>query len=109
MYQLNAVLAGYLTPADCAAAIKDMQLEERLNAPDFSGRYHYAAKMYQDELAKKRRARDDRLVRAWRTARRRTISTLSPTALAEIFQAEGALPSQWLPLLQTDQLRQPTP
>ncbi|MET8292298.1 hypothetical protein ABZV80_45495 [Streptomyces sp. NPDC005132] len=51
----------------------------------------------------------DRLVRAWRTARGRTISTLSPTALAEIFQAEGALPSQWLPLLQADQLRQPTP
>ncbi|MET8291122.1 hypothetical protein ABZV80_38865 [Streptomyces sp. NPDC005132] len=58
MYQLNAVLAGYLTPADCAAAIKDMQLEEPLNAPDFFGRYHYAVKMYQDELAKKRRARD---------------------------------------------------
>ncbi|MGW1536689.1 DEAD/DEAH box helicase [Streptomyces aureus] len=47
----------------------------------------------------------NRLVRAWRTARSRTISTLPLTTLAEIFQAENALPSQWLPLLQTDPLR----
>ncbi|MET9759917.1 DEAD/DEAH box helicase [Streptomyces sp. NPDC006372] len=51
----------------------------------------------------------DRLVRAWRTARSRTISTLSPASLAEIFQAEDALPSQWLPLLQSSPLKQQSP
>ncbi|MHB9856626.1 DEAD/DEAH box helicase [Streptomyces krungchingensis] len=48
----------------------------------------------------------DRLARAWRTARGRTISTLPVSTLAEIFQAEEALPSQWLPLLQASQLKQ---
>jgi hypothetical protein len=51
----------------------------------------------------------DRLVRAWRTARARTITALSPTELAEIFQTEEALPSQWLPLLQAMPLKQRTP
>ncbi|WSQ15203.1 hypothetical protein OG604_50140 [Streptomyces sp. NBC_01231] len=51
----------------------------------------------------------DRLVRAWRTARARTIATLSTTELADIFQTEEALPSQWLPLLQAQPLKQRTP
>lgn len=51
----------------------------------------------------------DRLVRAWRTARSRTINTLPIATLAEIFQAENALPSQWLPLLQASPLKQQTP
>ncbi|MFI9780456.1 helicase C-terminal domain-containing protein [Streptomyces sp. NPDC051956] len=51
----------------------------------------------------------DRLVRAWRTARARTINALSPTELATIFQAENALPSQWLPRLQVTPLKQRTP
>ncbi|MHB9856627.1 MarR family transcriptional regulator [Streptomyces krungchingensis] len=59
VYQLNAMLAGYLTPADCAAAIADMDPAERLNAPDFVERYHEAVQMYQDELAKERRAREE--------------------------------------------------
>ncbi|MFG3517677.1 helix-turn-helix domain-containing protein [Streptomyces bobili] len=58
VYQLNAMLAGYLTPADCAAAIADMDPAERLNAPDFVERYHEAVKMYQDQLAQKRQARE---------------------------------------------------
>ncbi|WP_432185676.1 hypothetical protein [Streptomyces tendae] len=41
----------------------------------------------------------DRLIRSWRTARARTITVLSPAELADIFRAEQALPSQWLPLL----------
>jgi hypothetical protein len=41
----------------------------------------------------------DRLVRAWRSARARTITVLSTAELADIFRAEDALPSQWLPLL----------
>ncbi|WP_405535404.1 DEAD/DEAH box helicase family protein (plasmid) [Streptomyces canus] len=51
----------------------------------------------------------DRIVRAWHTARARTITTLSPNELAEIFQTEDALPSQWLPLLQAQPLKQRTP
>ncbi|MFD0068816.1 MarR family transcriptional regulator [Streptomyces sp. NPDC059944] len=58
VYQLNAMLAGYLTPADCAAALADMDPAERLNAPDFVERYHEAVKMYQDQLAQKRQARE---------------------------------------------------
>ncbi|GHC34496.1 hypothetical protein ACFVGP_03700 [Streptomyces rochei] len=41
----------------------------------------------------------DRLIRSWRIARARTITVLSPAELADIFRAEQALPSQWLPLL----------
>jgi DEAD/DEAH box helicase/Helicase C-terminal domain len=41
----------------------------------------------------------DRLARAWQTARARGLTTLSGPALASIFQAEDALPSQWLPSL----------
>ena len=58
VYQLNAMLAGYLSPADCAAAMDGMAAAERLNAPDFVERYHEAVKMYQDQLAEKRRARE---------------------------------------------------
>ncbi|AOW90899.1 hypothetical protein BC342_35160 [Streptomyces olivaceus] len=48
----------------------------------------------------------DRLVRAWRTARARNIPALSPADLAEIFRAEDALPTQWLPLLQASPIKQ---
>ncbi|MGW2134220.1 hypothetical protein, partial [Streptomyces coelicoflavus] len=41
----------------------------------------------------------DRLIRSRRTARARTITVLSPAELADIFQADQALPSLWLPLL----------
>ncbi|MFE4961054.1 DEAD/DEAH box helicase [Streptomyces sp. NPDC056653] len=47
----------------------------------------------------------DRLLRAWRTARGRSISSLTPLELAEIFKAEKALPSQWMPLLRTAPVR----
>lgn len=48
----------------------------------------------------------DRLLRAWRSARGRTISSLTTAELAEIFQAERALPSQWLPFLRKAPIRQ---
>lgn len=41
----------------------------------------------------------DRLIRSRRTARARTITVLSPAELADIFRADQALPSLWLPLL----------
>ncbi|QSS91687.1 DEAD/DEAH box helicase [Streptomyces sp. M54] len=43
----------------------------------------------------------DRLIRSWRTARARTITVLGTTELADIFRGEQALPSQWLPLLES--------
>ena len=42
----------------------------------------------------------DRLTRAWQTARARGLATLLVPELASIFQAERALPSQWLPSLE---------
>lgn len=59
VYQLNAMLAGYLSTADCTAAINAMPDNERLNASDFVERYHQAVKMYQDQLAQKRREREE--------------------------------------------------
>ncbi|MFF5304818.1 DEAD/DEAH box helicase [Streptomyces sp. NPDC013161] len=43
----------------------------------------------------------DRLVRAWRTARTRDLTSLGARDLIGIFHAEGALPSQWLPYLRS--------
>ncbi|MGH3520613.1 MAG: DEAD/DEAH box helicase [Haloechinothrix sp.] len=43
----------------------------------------------------------DRLVRAWLTARTRDYESLPVKDLMAIFNAEGALPSQWLPRLRT--------
>ncbi|MFJ1961790.1 hypothetical protein [Streptomyces massasporeus] len=48
----------------------------------------------------------DRLIRSWRTARARTITVLSTAELADIFRAEQALPSQWLPLLKTTLIKE---
>ncbi|MEU0401615.1 DEAD/DEAH box helicase [Streptomyces sp. NPDC006197] len=47
----------------------------------------------------------DRLLRAWRTAHGRSIPSLAPAELAEIFRTEQALPSQWTPLLRTTPVR----
>jgi hypothetical protein len=47
----------------------------------------------------------DRLVRGWRTARTRDLTTLSTSDLATIFSNEQALPSQWLPGLRTNPLQ----
>lgn len=47
----------------------------------------------------------DRLARAWRSARSRSIATLTAEELADIFKAEGALPTQWMPRLQSQHLR----
>ncbi|MFF3790844.1 DEAD/DEAH box helicase [Streptomyces sp. NPDC001981] len=43
----------------------------------------------------------DRLVRAWRAARTRDLTSLSAPDLIAVFKTEGALPSQWLPRLRT--------
>ncbi|MFJ9729708.1 DEAD/DEAH box helicase [Streptomyces sp. NPDC101209] len=48
----------------------------------------------------------DRLVRAWRTARGRNISSLTVADLAALFQAEGALPSQWMTGLRSNPFKE---
>ncbi|MFJ9188589.1 MarR family transcriptional regulator [Streptomyces anulatus] len=64
IYQINAMLAPYLSPADAVAAVKRMPQEERLNSPGFVDRYRQAAAAYQDQLADKRKERDNRKRRA---------------------------------------------
>ncbi|MFD9428055.1 MULTISPECIES: MarR family transcriptional regulator [unclassified Streptomyces] len=59
IYQINAMLAAYLTPEDAVAAVREMPKQQRLNLPDFIDRYKNAAAAYQDQLAVKRRERDD--------------------------------------------------
>ncbi|MGY3676968.1 MarR family transcriptional regulator [Streptomyces sp. TE33382] len=59
IYQINAMLAAYLTPEDAVAAVRAMPKHERLNSPDFVDRYKNAAAAYQDQLAVKRRERDN--------------------------------------------------
>ncbi|MCX4971070.1 MarR family transcriptional regulator [Streptomyces sp. NBC_00654] len=59
IYQINAMLAAYLTPEDAVAAVRAMPKHERLNSPDFVDRYNNAAAAYQDQLAVKRRERDN--------------------------------------------------
>lgn len=48
VYQLNAMLAGYLSPEDVIAAVKAMPKDERLNAPGFVERYRKAVEAYQE-------------------------------------------------------------
>ncbi|MFC7794169.1 MarR family transcriptional regulator [Streptomyces cinereoruber] len=59
VYQLNAMLAAYRSPEDAIAAVQAMPTEERLTAPDFVERYRRAVAAYQDQLAEKRRLRED--------------------------------------------------
>lgn len=59
VYQLNPMLAAYLSPEDAVAAVKAMPKNERLNSTDFVDRYRRAVTAYQDQLAEKRRRRED--------------------------------------------------
>ncbi|MFJ3906243.1 helix-turn-helix domain-containing protein [Streptomyces sp. NPDC090025] len=59
VYWINAMLAAYSSPQDAIAAVQAMPSQERLDAPDFVQRYEIAAAAYQDQLAEKRRRRDD--------------------------------------------------
>ncbi|WP_316784317.1 helix-turn-helix domain-containing protein [Streptomyces sasae] len=70
VYQLNAMLAAYTSPEDAIAAVKGMPKSERLNSPGFVDRYRGAVTAYQDQLAEKRRRRDD-------TKRRQALKAVS--------------------------------
>ncbi|MEU2726009.1 helix-turn-helix domain-containing protein [Streptomyces sp. NPDC053499] len=59
IYQLNPMLAAYLSPEDAIAAVKAMPKSARLNSPGFAERYRQAVAAYQDQLAEKRRRKDD--------------------------------------------------
>ncbi|MGW1364531.1 MarR family transcriptional regulator [Streptomyces chartreusis] len=59
VYQLNPMLAAYLSPEDAIAAVRAMPKSERLNSPGFVDRYRHAVAAYQDQLAEKRRLRED--------------------------------------------------
>lgn len=59
VYQLNPMLAAYLSPEDAIAAVKAMPKNERLNSPGFVEHYRTAVAAYQDQLAEKRRRRED--------------------------------------------------
>ncbi|MFF2080654.1 helix-turn-helix domain-containing protein [Kitasatospora sp. NPDC058162] len=56
-YQLNPMLAGYLTVRDCKAAVARMPAEQRLNWPGFVEQYRRNVDQYQDQLAEQRRKR----------------------------------------------------
>jgi DNA-binding GntR family transcriptional regulator len=59
VYQLHPMLAAYLSPEDAIAAVKTMPKNERLNSPGFVDRYKRAVTAYQDQLAEKRRQKED--------------------------------------------------
>ncbi|WP_245235975.1 MarR family transcriptional regulator [Streptomyces durhamensis] len=59
VYQLNPMLAAYLSPEDAIAAVKAMPKNERLKATDFVDRYRRVITAYQDQLTEKRRRRED--------------------------------------------------
>ncbi|MFJ1839914.1 MarR family transcriptional regulator [Streptomyces sp. NPDC088175] len=55
VYQINAMLAGYESPAEAQRAIEDMDIDDRLDDPDFVARYHRAVEDYREQLALERR------------------------------------------------------
>lgn len=58
-YQLHPMLAAYLSPEDAVAAVKTIPRNARLNSPGFVERYKKAVTAYQDQLAAKRRQKED--------------------------------------------------
>jgi DNA-binding Lrp family transcriptional regulator len=70
VYQLHPMLAAYVSPEDAVAAVKAMPKNERLNSPGFVDRYKRAVTAYQDQLAEKRRQKED-------TKRRQALKAVS--------------------------------
>ncbi|MEV8529234.1 helix-turn-helix domain-containing protein [Streptomyces sp. NPDC052000] len=59
VYQLNPMLAAYVSPEDAVAAVKAMPKGQRLNSSSFVEHYRQAVTAYQDQLAEKRRQREN--------------------------------------------------
>ncbi len=55
VYRINAMLAGYESPAAAQRAIDDMTVDDRLDDPEFVARYHQAVEDYREQLALDRR------------------------------------------------------
>jgi len=72
-YQLNAMLAPYLTVRECRAAVAKMPQEQRLDWPGFVDQYRRNVDRYQDQLEEQRRKRAEKAkAAAAADARRRT-------------------------------------
>lgn len=63
VYQINPMLAGYNSPEDAVTAVNAMAKSDRLDVPGFVDNYHQAVADYQDQLARERKKRADRLRR----------------------------------------------
>ncbi|GGP00104.1 helix-turn-helix domain-containing protein [Wenjunlia tyrosinilytica] len=55
VYRINAMLAGYDTPAEARAAVDAMDPADQLDDPDFVAHYHQAVADYREQLARDRR------------------------------------------------------
>jgi hypothetical protein len=72
-YQLNPMLAGYLTVRDCKAAVAKMPTKQRLDWPGFVDQYRRNVDQYRDQLAEQRRKRAEKAKQTAATdARRRS-------------------------------------
>lgn len=58
-YHINPMLAGYNSPEDAVAAVHAMPKEDRLDAHDFVPNYQHAVAAYENQLADKRRRKDN--------------------------------------------------
>lgn len=57
VYRINAMLAYYESPVAAQRAIDDMDIDDRLDQPDFVAQYHKAVEKYREQLALERRKR----------------------------------------------------
>jgi hypothetical protein len=74
VYQLNPMLAPYLTDDDCRAAIDRMPAHQKLSHPGFIEQYHRNLSRYQDQLAEQRRKRKEKAERETAAIARRRSS-----------------------------------
>ncbi|WP_327278637.1 MarR family transcriptional regulator (plasmid) [Streptomyces sp. NBC_01224] len=81
VYRINAMLAGYESTAAAQRAIDDMDVDDRLDDPDFAARYHQAVEDYREQLALERRkkAGSCKCCAAPRTTIPATTTTISST------------------------------
>lgn len=55
VYRINAMLAGYESLSEAQRAIDAMDIDDRLDDPNFVARYHQAVADYREQLARDRR------------------------------------------------------
>lgn len=67
-YQLNPMLAGYLTVRECRTAVTKMPKEQRLDWPGFVDQYRRNVDQYRDQLEEQRAKRAQKAKKAAETA-----------------------------------------